>query len=181
MAPKSKIAPMKAPVTQPDPPPIVDFSEAGEFDCAQLSVTILVFFAALVLILDVCLAHAHQIIAGMTAGGMILTAALINLFRQCCLTGLKKKQACTALSDNIILLINLFALDSFLYEESTYNHWGHSENQLKSERTLGAFLEIFIAIIATWTIYRMYKKQTEAYMKKQESFKKKRAGAGSMV
>ena len=64
MAPKAaKVRPSH------DEPPtgaasVIDFSESGEFDCAQLAATLCVFFAALTLILDVCLGHAHQLIAG---------------------------------------------------------------------------------------------------------------------
>ena len=76
MAPKSaKVRPSKE-----EPPTgaasVIDFSESGEFDCAQLAATLMVFFAALALILDVCLGHQHQLIAGSAAGAMILGAAL---------------------------------------------------------------------------------------------------------
>ena len=38
--------------------------------------------------------------------------------------------ACQGIKDNLITIANLLALDSFLYEEETYNYWGHTENEL---------------------------------------------------
>ena len=69
------------------------------------------------------------------------------------------KSACAALKADLIALFNLIALDTFLYEEQHYNHFGHSENVLKEERAIGALFEVSIAF---WILHNLTKpyKQT---------------------
>ena len=153
--PKAKPTPVaqKAAVRQ-----VVDFKDAPEFDCARLSATLLAFTALLLLILDVVLGHSHTLLACTAAAGLLLIAAFINFLRSLCLTDAEKKKANIAICHNVICIVNIMTLDSFLYEEETYNYFGHTENELKKERTVAAFLELFIAILISWTIWKEYRK-----------------------
>ena len=64
--------------------------------------------------------------------------------------------ACQGIKDNLITIANLLALDSFLYEEETYNYWGHSDNQLMKERSTAVILELFIAGWIAYSVLKMY-------------------------
>lgn len=44
----------------------------------------------------------------------------------------------------------------FMYEEEEYNHWGHSDNVLRRERTMAAFLALFIAGLIGASIVKQY-------------------------
>ena len=64
--------------------------------------------------------------------------------------------ACQGIKDNLITIANLLALDSFLYEEETYNYWGHTENELIKERSTAVVLELFIAGWIAYSTLKMY-------------------------
>lgn len=62
-----------------------------------------------------------------------------------------------AAKDTALAIFNLIALDTFLYEETTYNFFGHANNVLKQERSMGAALEIAIAAFITLSVYKQYR------------------------
>lgn len=64
--------------------------------------------------------------------------------------------ACQGIKDNLVTIVNLIALDSFLYEEATYNYWGHTENELAKERTGAVIIELFIAGWIAYSAVKMY-------------------------
>ena len=66
------------------------------------------------------------------------------------------KLACQGIKDNLVTMINLLALDSFLYEEETYNFWGHNENQLNKERFSAVVLELCIAGWIAYSVLKLY-------------------------
>jgi len=55
-----------------------------------------------------------------------------------------------------IAFINLVCLDAYLYEEGQYNHWGHTENVLRNERTAAAVLEVILATAIFGSVRRQY-------------------------
>jgi hypothetical protein len=104
------------------------------------------------LVVDVVLSHAFSITLCFWAGVCLAGSAMLNFIAfRCIYTGgvhgdaEHQKEAKDGMVADIGAFINLLALDAFLYEESTYNRWGHSENVLKEERLGAAFIEIAIA------------------------------------
>jgi len=165
MAPK-RAAAKTAPSDKPAVQQVIDFNDAPEFNAGQLSATLIAFAASLLLILDVITGHMHTLIACTSAAGLLLLAAIINWIRSCCLFDLKKKLAAQAACYYFVCVINVLTLDGFLYEEETYNYFGHKDNELKRERTMGAVLELFIAALISYCIYREYRKPKEMSFKK---------------
>ena len=69
----------------------------------------------------------------------------------------KAPLAWVAAKDTALAIVNLIALDTFLYEESTYNFFGHANNVLKQERNMGAAFEIAIAGFIALSVYKQYR------------------------
>ena len=93
---------------------------------------------------------------------LVLSCAGYSMAQMCvtCSTGRVhvqlNKLACQGIKDNLVTMINLLALDSFLYEEETYNFWGHNENQLNKERFSAVVLELCIAGWIAYSVLKLY-------------------------
>ncbi len=97
--------------------------------------------AMMLLMTDVVLSHKHSVTFGMYAGGLLLVSMILHLVARFCIYtgGVDGDEdhahaASSAWKADAAALANLIALDTFLYEEAAYNHWGHPENVLKEER-----------------------------------------------
>lgn len=119
--------------------------------------------AMMLLMTDVVLSHKNSVMFCTIAAGLLFGSMLLNLMALTCIyTGGvigDEEHAAAANSSwkaDAAALANLIALDSFLYEETSYNHWGHSENVLREERLFAAFLEVAIAL---WIFFNVSKHQ----------------------
>ena len=161
MAPKStKVSPAGTKAKErPAPPP----PPSTNYGYALLPSSLLSLAAMCFLIVDVILGHKHTVVMCMWAGVLLLASAFANLIAQLCIFESEHNRlACQAVKDALIAIANLIALDSFLYEEENYNHWGHSENVLRQERWMGVFIEIFIAGYISTCVYRLHAKPATA-------------------
>ena len=93
--------------------------------------------AMFLLICDVVLNHKHQILFATWAAGCLLAGVVVNLVSEKCIYtgGMPGDEEHAAAANNgwksdAAALINIIALDGFLYEEEHYNHWGHTDNVL---------------------------------------------------
>ena len=150
----------------------VVYSEAPESESCiavnlYLCARIMSLFAMCVLIADVVLSHRHSVLFATIAGGLLTSAAGFNLLSTLCnYDGDPYSRAAkAAMKADLIALVNIICLDAFLYEEQSYNRWGHAENVLKQERTVGALLEVLIAMWIFWHVSRAIKKdESDAMM-----------------
>ena len=96
---------------------------------------------------------------------LVLSCAGYSMAQMCvtCSTGRVhvqlNKLACQGIKDNLVTMINLLALDSFLYEEETYNYFGHSGNVLVEERKMGILLEVVCAFVIFHVVQQQYAKE----------------------
>ena len=139
------------------------------FTNLRLTSNLFALCAAAGLVADVALAHQHSITICTAAAFCLVIATISHLLVQLsCTDEHQKLVAWVAAKDTTLTIFNLVALDTFLYEETTYNFFGHSSNELKQERNLGAVLEIGVAVYIVWTVHKQYrnvKSSQESYQR----------------
>ena len=178
MAAKSKGSPPKPAAaiqiaTTAAPASAVQPAGEGRFNVKGIA-RIFAIVAMILLMSDVVLNHQHSITLCFWAACSLTVSMLLNLIGVYYIyTGGSSDDkehariSSSAWLGDAAAIANLIALDMFLYEETSYNHWGHSENVLKEERLGGAFVELAIAM---WIFYNITKHQTldEAVLAKQQ-------------
>ena len=121
--------------------------------------SLLALSAMCILIVDLILGHQHSVVLMMWAAGLLGIGAFINAVSMLFISDpAHTAAACTALKDSGVVFANLLTLDSFLYEEQSYNYWGHSDNELKNERTFAAVVELGIAMYLVYSVHKLHAK-----------------------
>ena len=155
------MASMKKKVKRQDTVELLEPPES--FTQLRLTANLLALVAMLVLIADVVLATwagvEHTVLFCLIAVCVLLLTLGCHLGTTCLSDeeghkALGRAAAC----DSLICLINVVCLDSFLYEEETYNYFGHSGNVLVEERKFGILLELVCSFIIFHVVQKQYAK-----------------------
>jgi hypothetical protein len=152
------------------------------FVYTRLAASFLSFSAGLVLLADVVVLaidfrHIRDIQWCFYAGALVAAAGFINMVSLCFVADPQNRgAACYAFRWDLLFLMNIVALDGFLFEEETYNHWGHPENVLREERNFGACLEVAVAAGIFMTITKQYVKEKKPVLKLAKGNKAKGKG-----
>ena len=161
--PPSKVSPKK-PASPPKKEPPPNGPKPCRFNTKAFA-RVFEIIAAFLLIVDVVLNHKHQVTMSTWAGCLLFAGMLCNIIAlRCVYTGgaagdeEHADAASAGWKANAIALVNVIALDGFLYEEAHYNYFGHGSNVLAEERLGGAFVEILIAL---YIFFMMAKAQTK--------------------
>ena len=102
----------------------------------RIPAVLFAFCAALLLVIDVATGHQHTVLTcGAAAGLLLLSAVCYFVTAECCSFTQTQAELDSKVGKLLLLmLVCVMFLDGWLYEEATYNHWGHSANVLKEER-----------------------------------------------
>jgi len=130
----------------------------------RIPAVLFAFCAALLLVIDVATGHQHTVLTcGAAAGLLLLSAVCYFVTAECCSFTQTQAELDSKVGKLLLLmLVCVMFLDGWLYEEATYNHWGHSANVLKEERLAGAVAEICVAALTVYIMYLHFRRVREA-------------------
>lgn len=131
--------------------------------------------ASVLLVIDVVTDHGFTLTLVGAGVALMLLSALLNSLSSVfyARTTNEATKDCSAAKLNLLVILNMLVMDAFIYEEETYNHWGHSANVIKEERTFAFVVELFVAGLIIWNINTQFKKDKP---KKQSKPKPKGTG-----